>query len=83
MEKIMIKSNKKTREKINNKKNKEQSWYKNQILKNKIKKTTYITTKRLMIKFNIIKYSKIFLNILQLVENIFHSKQKEIFSKNS
>jgi hypothetical protein len=38
MEKIMIKSNKKTREKINNKKNKEQSWYKNQILKNKIKK---------------------------------------------
>ena len=36
-----------------------------------------------MIKFNIIKYSKIFLNILQLVENIFHSKQKEIFSKNS
>jgi len=35
-----------------------------------------------MIKFNIIKYSKIFLNILQLVENIFHSKQKEnIFLK--
>ena len=59
----------------NNHKNKDQSWYKNQIKSNskgwnwkKKFKKNYIAIKSLRTKFNIIRNNMIFLNFLQLSE---------------
>jgi len=68
-----LKNNK--RKTNNNHKNKDQSWYKNQIKSNskgwnwkKKFKINYIAIKSLRTKFNIIRNNMIFLNFLQLSE---------------